>query len=398
MDARSGASPGTTTNWKRPEVNTFFRFTEGKWLASYGTRISVFATLLKITGRDGRTSEANFAGVTILTPGEERIESWPPKEIISHPHISFKVTLDIGVDVDGIMKKKNAPKPATPVASPAAPVISPALQVVLQRALITGMCFDTKFLARSSGTNSRPMEPLYAHSTVLDAVQPALLRLCSNSDEDSHRDLECDISFDEYDSDSDFDETEVNCEPDAGEDALIEESTSQNRLSSSTTLREPPPAYYPTQNAIRTIRVHGVALKSLKALIYHCYTAQMFFSPLKSSDADKTGDQPVLPDRFYCSPKSMYRLADKIGAQELKKLSLESIRSSLSKHNILDEVFSQFTSRYPEVLNMELNLLVKNIREPEVVQALPAKMKAVASGAFPHSGEILTKTYMQRVK
>ncbi|KAH7908738.1 hypothetical protein BJ138DRAFT_322285 [Hygrophoropsis aurantiaca] len=410
-DCGLGWNCGIAYDICEPEIDTFFRFTEGKWLASYGTSITLFISLMR--DLDDDTSEKKFAEqVTIPTPDQERIQSWHPRDIISHPIISFKVTLGARVDVDGMMKKKIYPSPETSV-------INPALRVILQRALVTGMCFDIKFLARSSRASSRRIEPLYAHSIVLNAVQPALLRLlCSNSsnpdkapiDDPHHKgsryNLEYDVSLgeyatdcdSEYDSDSESDEAEVKDEHVTSTDALIEESTPYNH-SSPTALREPPPAYHPTcQNAVRTIRVHGVASKTLKALIYHCYTAEIHFSPLDSLNANKAEDQSVVPDRFYCSPKSMYRLADRIGAEELKELSLESIRSSLSKHNILDEVFSHFTSRHPEVLNMELDLLVANICEPEVVRALPTKMKSVVSGALPYSDEILLKVFMQRMK
>ncbi|KAH7902910.1 hypothetical protein BJ138DRAFT_1168737 [Hygrophoropsis aurantiaca] len=249
------------------------------------------------------------------------------------------------------------------------------------------------------------MQPVYADSTVLNATQPALLQLCTSQnytqdnapvdiDKDSRRSFDCEIAFDEYDSDSDYDETEVKDEPDAEANTLIEEIAPHKP---SPNVRDPPPAYHPIQNAIRTIQINGVALNTLKALIYHCYTSEISFRPLKSSSVDIAKDQPLLPSRIYCSPKSMYRLADKIGAEELKKLSLESIRAGLSKHNILDEVFSHFTSRYPEVLNMELDLLLENVREPEVVQALRGKMKALVCGAFPHSDEVIFKI-MQRAK
>ncbi|KAH7908737.1 hypothetical protein BJ138DRAFT_322167 [Hygrophoropsis aurantiaca] len=396
-----GITDGWDVYWGR-KIYILFRFTGANWLASHGTFISLFIALLK--NADGDTSKKNFAHrMTIPTPGDKPIHSWFPRDIISHPCISFKVTLGTEVDVDGTMKKRNSPKPA-------APLISPAIQGIFQRALITGMFFDTKFIAHSRCASSYPTEPLYAHSTVLGAVQPALLRLCSSSTPDNApidytngdlcRGLECDISFGEYDSDSDFDETEVKDEPDASAVALIEERKPHNHPGLNATLTQSPPSYHLNQNAVRTVRVHGVALKTLRALIYHCYTTEISFDPLTSSASNKAKDQPLPPDHLYCSPKSMYRLADRIGAEELKKLSLESIRSSLSKYNILDEVFSHFTARYPEVLNMELDLLMENIREPEVAQALPAMMKAVVSGTFPHADEILTKmaVQLQRVK
>ncbi|KAH7905850.1 hypothetical protein BJ138DRAFT_967642, partial [Hygrophoropsis aurantiaca] len=78
-----------------------------------------------------------------------------------------------------------------------------------------------------------------------------------------------------------------------------------------------------------------------------------------------------------------------IGSEELKRLSLQSIRSGLSKENIIHEVFSQFTSRYPEVLKIELDVLVLHLNGSEVFQALSDKLADVSSGAIPHSHKIL---------
>ncbi|KAH7902793.1 hypothetical protein BJ138DRAFT_277462 [Hygrophoropsis aurantiaca] len=325
--------------------------------------------------------------VAIPTESEKRLNSWYPKDIVARPYVSFKVTLDANVDVEGMMKKRYPPKPT----------VTPAIQVILHRGLFAGtFYFDTTLLARSNRASSSPMEPIYAHSTVLDAMH---LQLFPNQNS-SQDNAPFDISFDGYDSDSDYDETEVNDELDTGEDVTIEESTPHNHPSPNTLLRKPPPAYQAIQPAVRTIQMNGVALKTLKALVYHCYTSEISFRPLRSVPANTTKDRPLLsdhPDRIYCSPKSMYRLADKIGAEELKKLSLASIRSNLSKHNILDEVFSHFTSRYSAVLDMELGLLAEHAQKLEVVQALPGKLRAVASGALPHSHEALFSV-MQRMR
>ncbi|KAH7905856.1 hypothetical protein BJ138DRAFT_1130270 [Hygrophoropsis aurantiaca] len=366
-----------------PEIDIFFRFTEENWTeAYYGTSVSLFIALLEDINGDAKAMNARRL-VTIPTKSKNERNSWYPRDIIARPYILFKVTLSPGIDVHSMMKKKYPPlKPA----------LTPAIQTVLHRGLFSGtFYFDTKFLARSGCASSCPMEPIYAHSTVITTTQPALLQYNAPFD----------ISIDKYESDSDYDETEVNDERDSGADAMIVESPPHNNPSPSSTLREPPSAYHATQPAgVRTIQMNGIALKTLKALIYHCYTSEIFFRPLRSAPADTSKDRPLPlddPDRIYCSPKSMYRLADKIGADELKSLSLESIRSSLSKHNILDEVFSPFTSRYPEVLDTELALLGENAHEPEVVQALPGKIRAVASGALPHSYEVLFSV-MQRVR
>ncbi|KAH7905851.1 hypothetical protein BJ138DRAFT_1226666 [Hygrophoropsis aurantiaca] len=298
-------------------------------------------------------------------------------DLVSYPFISITIDLGTEVDVDGKMKSK---------------ALKPVIQAVLQRGLFTGICFDIVFFANSSRADLHPIEPIYAYSAVLGIMQPGLLQLCLSANSASpltvldvlkRRECDSEISFDDYETDSDFDETEVE-DREMDPDALKEVSQDQPN---GTVVEEPSPAYSSSHNAVRTIRVNGVALKTLKALMYHCYTAEIFFSPLKSAVAEK--GQSLHPERIYCSPKSMYRLADKLGSTELKRLSLQSIRSSLSKENILHEVFSPFTSSYAEVLKVELDYLVPCLHDSKMFQALSDKMVDVSSGAIPHSYKVL---------
>ncbi|KAH7905852.1 hypothetical protein BJ138DRAFT_1118101 [Hygrophoropsis aurantiaca] len=271
--------------------------------------------------------------------------------------------------------------------------LKPATRAVLQRGLFTGICFDIKFFA-----SSRPREPIYAYRAILDS---GLLQLCSDhsvhdnanasststqtiDDVMQRYEWDSEISFDHYETDSDFDEIEIEERGGGDPDSLNEKHKQQPN---DAVVEEAPLAYSSSHSAVCTIRVNGVALKTLKALIYHCYTTEIFFSPLKSAVAEK--DQKLDPDRIYCSPKSMYRLADKIGSTKLKKLALQSIRSSLSKNNVVHEIFSPFTSRYPEVLKIELDVLVLHLDDSEVFQALSDKLVVVSSGGIPYSHEIL---------
>lgn len=106
--------------------------------------------------------------------------------------------------------------------------------------------------------------------------------------------------------------------------------------------------------------VRDVAYKTWLALASYFYTGSVAFSRLRSTAAGKKRETIVPPmphDPPLCSPKSMYRLADKYGLHDLKKLSLENIRSQLTADNIVPELFSRFTSRYAEVRDLEVKLL-----------------------------------------
>jgi len=67
-----------------------------------------------------------------------------------------------------------------------------------------------------------------------------------------------------------------------------------------------------------------------------------------------------------CSPKSMYRLADKLAMEDLKKRAFDAVKAGLSTVNIVNEALSYFTSRHPDVQKMELDILVEKYCEPEL--------------------------------
>ena len=52
----------------------------------------------------------------------------------------------------------------------------------------------------------------------------------------------------------------------------------------------------------------------------------------------------MLNDDFMCSPKSMYRLADKYGLDKVKELSAEAIHARITSDNVLPELFSSITA------------------------------------------------------
>ncbi|KAH7926540.1 hypothetical protein BV22DRAFT_1118837 [Leucogyrophana mollusca] len=148
-----------------------------------------------------------------------------------------------------------------------------------------------------------------------------------------------------------------------------------------------------------TVLVTGAAYKTWHALTYYCYTGQVTFSPIKSQNS--LPRPAVVGGPPPCSPKSMYRLADKLKVDALKDAAFDAIRARLSEKNILEEVLSKFTSKYPAIQEMEVALLVEHCNAPEILQALPAQVDRMVRGEMPHSGRVLVyvlQHLLQRAK
>lgn len=94
----------------------------------------------------------------------------------------------------------------------------------------------------------------------------------------------------------------------------------------------------------------------------------------------------------------------------LKELAAAEIMKRLSTHNILEEIFSTFTSmyvytmsvmfsgadgwtarRYPDIRMKELDFLRKNMHVPDIQSRLPSWIEALEDGRLPKgAGRILT--------
>ncbi|KAG8907265.1 hypothetical protein FRB99_004959 [Tulasnella sp. 403] len=70
----------------------------------------------------------------------------------------------------------------------------------------------------------------------------------------------------------------------------------------------------------------------------------------------KTEAQRKAP--FPCSPKSLYKLADKLDLQRIKARSFQAIRDSLNSRNIASELFGKFSSLFPEVQRIEMDYML----------------------------------------
>ncbi|KAG2150420.1 hypothetical protein DEU56DRAFT_27552 [Suillus clintonianus] len=143
----------------------------------------------------------------------------------------------------------------------------------------------------------------------------------------------------------------------------------------------------PFPSGQRMVLVRDTAFATWTSYVYYCYTGQVSFYLLKSKDSTSRRDKTT--GTLRCSPKSMYRLADKLKNARLRALAFQAIKSSLSNSNILDESFSWFTAQYPDIQKMELELLMKFRKTPEVSRRLSRILEAVSRGEKPYAHAML---------
>ncbi|KAF8556333.1 hypothetical protein OG21DRAFT_1521141 [Imleria badia] len=144
----------------------------------------------------------------------------------------------------------------------------------------------------------------------------------------------------------------------------------------------------------RTIWVKFAAHRTWHAFLWYCYTGNLKFGKLKSQvepggrhlrGTSLEGEPPT------CSPKSMYRLADLIGDEDLKAKALVAIKERMSEENVLDETFSVFTSKYPDVRKVQLGILMQLCRSPKVKEAFFRAIEKYSS--MPHAKPVFLAFY-----
>jgi len=94
----------------------------------------------------------------------------------------------------------------------------------------------------------------------------------------------------------------------------------------------------------------------------------------------------------------MYRLACKVGLNDLRDLALAHIRSNLDDHNILDEILCSLVMIHPQLLDMELDVLFSCITAPLVVVNFPTLLRRIANKELPHGAEILVVMHSRFLK
>ncbi|KAJ7116274.1 hypothetical protein C8R43DRAFT_1242315 [Mycena crocata] len=258
---------------------------------------------------------------------------------------------------------------------------------VLEESLAGKELVDIKFYAFSRYTSGSATQPLalFASTSLLKGFSDDLDTLVSgrgfaeanivNLDMHTPKDTQ----FDDYGYDSDSD---LECD----EEEQPESSTIMMPLRPSSPSTAELKSKIDTEQYLRRGRVivlKDTAYKTWKALLYYIYTHQVKFLSLHWEGATESES-----DGLACSAKSMYRLADKLGLEELKSSALSHIASRLSEENILLEVFSSFTSMYPAVQTMEIDYLTSHFSE-KASEGLKQMTKRICDGEKSYCAETL---------
>jgi len=117
------------------------------------------------------------------------------------------------------------------------------------------------------------------------------------------------------------------------------------------------------------------------------------FAPLKSQGLDSRSDyirqKTVAAAPPPCSPKSIYVLANLLGIQPLYDIALEDIKSKVALENVVDEIFSWITAGREEIMEMQWDLLIPNLKDPERFARVQENVGLVSSGSSSHCASTL---------
>jgi len=136
---------------------------------------------------------------------------------------------------------------------------------------------------------------------------------------------------------------------------------------------------------------------SWTSFVYYIYTGTINFAPLKSRGlearlqamAKHTASNPHSPS--LCSPKSMYRLADKIGLSFLKTLALSDLTTQLTSKALIEEIFSHFTARFQNILDIEVQKYrgLKQSELDDTSDVVQRKIGEIVKGEIPYASNAL---------
>ncbi|KII83735.1 hypothetical protein PLICRDRAFT_439743 [Plicaturopsis crispa FD-325 SS-3] len=202
----------------------------------------------------------------------------------------------------------------------------------------------------------------------------------------------------DYSSDSDLDEDEtadvdmgVLKEDSGSEDANYAEARNSAPIAIPSTKNEAalPMLTTPLATPSKVIPVKDVAYKTWKAMIYYLYTSNINFTPLSSRKTGKIGAENANVPSLAASPKSIYRLAKKLELTALCDLAKTEIESQLSEDIIVEEVFSTFTSQFPEIRKLELAFLFMHWDTLKSSAALQGMMRRAVRGEILHAEDVV---------
>ncbi|TBU29596.1 hypothetical protein BD311DRAFT_660992 [Dichomitus squalens] len=151
----------------------------------------------------------------------------------------------------------------------------------------------------------------------------------------------------------------------------------------------------------RVVFIEDIAYRTWKAFVFYAYSGRLSFASLKSQERARPDISKRNQKDFFepppCSPKSMYRLAEKYGIDSLKEEALKDIQSKLSPRNILTELFSSFTLLHPGVQEIEIEYLRDHIRDPSIIERLPTWFQYLEDGELPRGAASVLASVLVKV-
>jgi len=134
----------------------------------------------------------------------------------------------------------------------------------------------------------------------------------------------------------------------------------------------------------KVVRITDTAYATYRAMLYYLYTGRYSFTPLWSSCGvqnpsakSRAVSSHGLTNVPSSSAKSMYRLCHRLEIPKLKTAALKHIEKSLTPKNITAEICSGFTSRFPEIQEIEKKYLKSqwnNVKNTPAFKELIAKV------------------------
>ncbi|OAX32142.1 hypothetical protein K503DRAFT_677382, partial [Rhizopogon vinicolor AM-OR11-026] len=80
---------------------------------------------------------------------------------------------------------------------------------------------------------------------------------------------------------------------------------------------------------------------------------------------------------------------------DVRDRALSAMRLSWNEENILHELSSSFTSKYPAILQMQVEVLLKHIASVPVMQNIPSLIRRIADSQLPHGADIILDLYQK---
>ncbi|KAG6369515.1 hypothetical protein JVT61DRAFT_14313 [Boletus reticuloceps] len=178
----------------------------------------------------------------------------------------------------------------------------------------------------------------------------------------------------------------------ASSESAVQETGGNNGLGNQTTMRL-------RSLGNRHILVRDVAFQTWFTLLGYLYTGKFSFLPLSSTTPGVR--RASLANSLHaprCSAKSMYRLASKVKLDYLRDAAFSYICSNLTEHNILKELSSSIVSKYPQLLEMELDILYSHIASRPVVANFASLAQRIAHKELPHGADIIVGIHTRLLK